>query len=389
VGDQPSFVIFPDTTRPLNVNEDRYFNTFGAQANFSWEQSEAVTWKTGILGSYTTGHENFSTFDSAGTPGPSSIAPLNGSDVGAYAQVVYSPVEWFQLRTGARYDWHTAPFAGTQRQLSPRIRLNFFPDPTNTFFLYYGRQFLPTNIEDLRAITYVSAGGDTLSNSPTLPERDDFYSGGYIHRFTGGVVVKLSGYFKQSSPGIDDNTVPGTAIVTSVNLTKVRVTGVETVIEVRPTGPLSGYLNFAIAHAYGRGPITGGFFPTDTSAPPGGWFDLDHDARVAIVANAVYSPTRWYLSATGIYGSGLTNGADITQPIGLGLTDFNSSIHVKANFVLNAATGYSFIVGKSVLRPQVFVDNVFNYHYLLKGAFFSGASVGRPRTVQVQLSVGY
>jgi len=34
------------------------------------------------------------------------------------------------------------------------------------------------------------------------------------------------------------------------------------------------------------------------------------------------------------------------------------------------------------------MDNVFDRAYLLKGAFFSGASVGRPRTVQLRVSIG-
>ena len=37
------------------------------------------------------------------------------------------PVEWLELRTGVRYDAHNAPFAGTQSQVSPRVRLNFYP----------------------------------------------------------------------------------------------------------------------------------------------------------------------------------------------------------------------------------------------------------------------
>jgi len=45
------------------------------------------------------------------------------------------------------------------------------------------------------------------------------------------------------------------------------------------------------------------------------------------------------------------------------------------------------VVGNTALRPAVYVDNVFDRRYLLKGAFFSGASVGRPRSVQVRLSV--
>ena len=110
-------------------------------------------------------------------------------------------------------------------------------------------------------------------------------------------------------------------------------------------------------------------------------------STVSGVASAVYSAHQFYLSGTGIYGSGLTNGADITSPIGRGLFDFNRDIHVSPNFILNASAGYSLVVGNTALRPAVYVDNVFDRRYLLKGAFFSGASVGRPRSVQVRLSV--
>jgi hypothetical protein len=34
------------------------------------------------------------------------------------------------------------------------------------------------------------------------------------------------------------------------------------------------------------------------------------------------------------------------------------------------------------------VENLLDHHYLLKGAFFSGAEVGRPRSVQFRLNVG-
>jgi outer membrane receptor protein involved in Fe transport len=110
-------------------------------------------------------------------------------------------------------------------------------------------------LEDLRAITSVAQGG--LVASPTLPERDHFFEVGLVHRFPAGVVAKLSAYHKRSSPGIDDNTVPGSAITTSVNIDQVRIAGIGSVLEIRPTGRLSGYLNFALNHAYGIGPITG------------------------------------------------------------------------------------------------------------------------------------
>jgi hypothetical protein len=47
-----------------------------------------------------------------------------------------------------------------------------------------------------------------------------------------------------------------------------------------------------------------------------------------------------------------------------------------------------FTIGQTVIRPEVFIDNIFDAHYLLKGAFFSGASVGRPRSIQLRASVG-
>ena len=308
--------------------------------------------------------------------------------MGVYAQTAITPVEWFELRTGVRYDSHVAPFAGNQHQLSPRVRLNFFPSTSTTLYAYYGRLFVPTNVEDLRAITSASLG-DSVTPVPTLPERDNFYEAGLIQRFpTLASTLKLSAYRKNSTPGIDDNTVPGSAIVTSVNIAKIHVTGIEAVAEYRPSGPISGYVNAAIIHADGIGPISGGFFPV---TPPSGYFDLDHDQRLALLGSVTYAPGRFFLSGAGIYGSGLTNGvdpADCGCSYGTGLFDFNRGIKVKPNGIFNASAGYTFVVNGAVVRPQLYVENVFNHQYLLKGTFFSGPSVGRPRSIQVRVDVG-
>src|SRR5207244_5914308 len=170
----------------------------------------------------------------------------------------------------------------------------------------------------------------------------------------------------------DDNTVPGSAIVTSVNIEQVRITGIEAVAEIRPKGPVSGYMNVALNHAYGYGAITGGFFPAQ---PPSGTFDLDHDQRLSGVASVVYSARGFYLSATGIYGSGLTNGADPDSTYGTGLFDFNKPIKVAPSFLLNGSAGYASAFGGLVVRPQVYVANVLDSQYLLKGPFCTGAPV--------------
>ena len=383
-GDSAQFIFYPDTTTPYNLSESRSFNTTGLKLDYTYSFSEHTQIKMGTLSSLTRGHEDFESRDQSGNPGPASNSGLSGGDLGVYAQTVLGLSEQWELRTGVRYDLHEAPFAPNEDQVSPRVRLSFFPDPANTFWIYYGRLFIPTNVEDLRAITSVAQAG--VATVPTLPERDHFFEIGYVHRFPFGVVAKLSGYHKYSSPGIDDNTVPGSAITTSVNISHVWITGLEAVLEVRPGGPVSGYLNFALNHAYGHGPVTGGFFPTDN---PAGYFDLDHDQRISALATINYAPKRLFLSATGIYGTGLTNGQSPDASYGTGLFDFNRSIHVTPSFIMDASAGYTIDFPGVSLRPQLYVDNVFNHQYLLKGAFFSGASVGRPRTFQARLNLGF
>jgi hypothetical protein len=385
--DQPQFLFFPDTT-PRNLSEHRSFNAYGIKADYTVRPVDDLEFKFGTISSLTRGHEDFSTFAANGSGGPSSNSDLTGSDVGVYAQTAYSPVERLEIRTGVRYDSHVAPFAGNQNQVSPRIRLNLYPSTLTTLYAYYGRLFVPTNVEDLRAITSAAQAGE--ATQPTLPERDNFYELGLIQRFPDAALnLKLSAYRKESSPGIDDNTVPGSAIVTSVNIASAKITGLESVLEYRPEGPFSAYVNAALNHAYGHGPITGGFFPTDT---PQGFFDLDHDQRLSVAGSGTYAPGRLFVSGTVIYGSGLTNGvdpADCNCSYGTGLLDFNKGIKVDPSTIFNASAGYTITAGGAVFQPSLFVDNVFNKKYLLKGAFFSGPSVGRPRSIQVRLKVAY
>ncbi len=385
--DVPQFVFYPDTTTPYNLREARSFTTLGAKVDFLTHLAPELEFKTGLLTQHTTGNENFQSADASGKAGPASVSSLSGYDAGGYAQFAYSPMEKVEIRAGARYDAHNAPFAGTQSQFSPRIRLNLFPDAGTTLYAYYGRLFVPTNVEELRTITNSTLGA---AAEPTLPERDHFYEAGLVHRFpVAGLVAKVSGYHKQSTPGIDDATIPGTAIVTSVNINSVSVNGVEGILEVRPAGPVSGYLNAALIHAHGVAPITGGFLPT---GDPAGDFDLDHDQRLSLVGSATYSANQVFVAGTVIYGSGLTNGLSINDipgsKFGTGLTDFNKPFKVDPSTIVNLSAGYTIIVGQTVLRPQVYVDNLFDRHYLLKGTFFSGASVGRPRSVQFRLNVG-
>jgi len=96
---------------------------------------------------------------------------------------------------------------------------------------------------------------------------------------------------------------------------------------------------------------------------------------------------RWYASATGIFGSGLTNGNPSAGTTGLGLFDFNAAVKVPPSFIVNISAGTTIRVLGRAVRSQFFVENLFNLNYVLKGAFTSGPSMGRPRAMTVRLDV--
>jgi hypothetical protein len=283
-----------------------------------------------------------------------------------------------------RYDVHTAPLADHAVQLSPRLRLNLYPTPTTSLWLYYGRLFVPSAVEDFHVLATAGQAGRT--GQPTLPQRDHFFEMGLVRQIPAyNVTLKLDAYHKRSRPAVDDNVLPGTALDATVNVAQVRVTGIESVVEVRPAGPLGGYINIALSHAIAHGPITGGFSPT---AFPDGWYDMDHDQRLSAVGHVSYDRRRWYASTTAIYGSGLTNGYPSNATTRLGLFDFNPAVKVAPSVIVNASVGGVVSLLGRTLRPQLYVDNLFDRQYVLKGAFTSGAAIGRPRTLILRFGLG-
>jgi outer membrane receptor protein involved in Fe transport len=339
-------------------------------------------YKVGFLFGNTTGTEEFTSRDAMNVAGPSIVTNFTGSDLGVFAETDWHPLEWTSFELGVRYDQHSAPDVPLQEQVSPRIRWNFFIDDNNTAYVYYGRLFMPTNIEGLRSIAL------NVSNSltPTLPERDNFYEAVYTHIFSFGLRSKLATFYKIGSPGIDDQTVGATAIKTPVNITTVKTTGVELGLTYSaPETPFSGYLNGSIIHAYGSGAITGGFLDFDDAGPAS---DLDHDQRLSVVAGLNYQPRDWFINFVGIYGSGLANGNPDGVAYKTGLFDFNTATHTASSWILNLALGRTFhMPGGASIEPSLFVNNLLDHDHLIKGAFFSGASWENRRNVVLKASV--
>ncbi|HVN47938.1 MAG TPA: TonB-dependent receptor, partial [Bacteroidota bacterium] len=314
----PALSQFVGDTNSYLIAEDRSFTTLGIRSTYDKRISHEFMYKAGFNFSSTTGVENFTSHDSTSNAGPSLVTDFSGSDFGVFLQADWHPMEWTSFELGARYDQHIAPDMPLQSQISPRLRWNFLIDEDNTVYLYYGRMFMPTNIEGLKSIA-VNFNGSDVALVPTLPERDDFYEAVYTHLFPFGLRSKADVFYKYATPGVDDQTIGSSAIKTPVNIAQVRTTGIELGLSYSdPVIPFSGYVNTSIIHAYGSGVISGGFLPLDSDGPA---TDLDHDQRLSIVSGFNYQPQDWFINVVAIYGSGLTNGNAIS--FGTGLFDFN------------------------------------------------------------------
>jgi outer membrane receptor protein involved in Fe transport len=376
-----SFQFAGDTTM-YALTEDRSFSTLGVSTKYDVRLSHRIMFKAGLIFSSTTGTEDFASRDDADNPGPHVTVNYSGSDFGIFGQTQWHPLEWTRFDAGVRYDQHIAPDAALQKQVSPRLRWNIFFDDANTAYLYYGRIFMPNNIEGIRLLAS-NVGTDGI---PTLPEKDNFYEVSYSHSFNFGLKSKFSFFHKDANPGVDDETIGSSAVKTPVNIQKVKTTGLEAALSyANPATPFTGYLNISLIHAYGSGPISGGFLPPDDA---GEATDLDHDQRLSMVGSVNYQPPNWFVNLTAIYGSGLTNGNPNDSPFETGLFAFNSDAHVDPYIVFNLAVGHTFSVGgTTTLEPSLYITNIFDSDYLLKGAYFSAASYGERRNVVFKLSL--
>jgi hypothetical protein len=378
--DQTLQYIGNDTTTGYRVNQNRSFATYGTRIKYSDELSHQFSYATGLEFSSTNGKENFY-FKDVNENGPVNNSNFTGSDFSLFAETNIHPFEWTRIEAGLRYDQHIAPVIQLQSQLNPRLKISFFPTDFSTIYLSYDRLFIPTNIEGLSSVATVI--GD--SASATFPEKDNLYEVGIIHNFLNGLTAKLDYFHKDSSPGLDDETLGSSTIRVNVNINQVKVSGIELSLNYTdPEIPFSAYLNGSLMHAYGIGPISGGFIPADSSTVP---FDLDHDQRLSSVIGLNYQPQNWFLNLVGIYGSGLSNGND-NYTFKTGLFDFNQGAHTTPSWIFNLSGGYTFQLNNGTrLEPSLTITNLLDHAHLIKGAFFSGASYEERRNVVFKISL--
>ncbi|MFI5251528.1 MAG: hypothetical protein ACHQQQ_03755 [Bacteroidota bacterium] len=380
--DPPNFRFAADTLHSYRLFEDRTFTTAGVRSVYDNRIAHGVKYKIGFNYSNTEGREDFTTRDLLNNGGPEIVTDFVGSDFGVFAQTEWQPLDFTSLIGGIRYDQHIAPDVALQRQVSPRIRWNFFIDENSSVYLYFGRLFMPTNTEALRSIASNFSTGVT----PTVPERDNFYEAVYSRSFPFGVRMKLAAFHKVANPFTDDATLGSSAIKTPFNIAMVKTTGIELAFSYSdPATPFSGHLNSSIIHAIGSGALTGGFLaPSDDGLAT----DLDHDQRASIVADINYQPQNWFMNIEADYGSGLSNGypGNVLE-YKTGLFDFNQAAHTTPYWILNFSAGHTFrYEGGVSFEPSFYVTNLLDHAHLIKGAYTTGASWEERRNVVFKLS---
>lgn len=380
--DPPNFRFAGDTVNNYLLSEDRKFTTIGVRSTFDQRISYVFLYKIGFNFSSTTGAENFTSRDSLNRQGPSIFTDIAGSDFGIFSEIEWQPFAWSSVEAGVRYDQHIAPDVPLELQVSPRIKWKFSIDENNEAYLYYGKLFMPTNIEGLRSIA------QNISNSvtPTFPERDNFYEAVYTHDFLFGLRWKSAAFFKLADPFTDDAALGSSAIKTPFNIATVKTTGIELSLSYsNPATPFSGHLNSSIIHAVGSGELTGGFLPPSNDGPA---TDLDHDQRISVVVDVNYQPQNWFINTEATYGSGLSNGfPGNVQHYGTGLFDFNQAAHTTPYWIFNFSTGHTFYLERGgAFELSIYVTNILDHIHLIKGAYTTGASWEEPRNVVFKTS---
>ena len=381
--DPPTFQFAEHPGKNYLLAEDRTFNTTGVRSTYDIRFSHEVMIKTGLNFSGTTGRENFTSRDSLNNPGPAIVTDFAGSDFGIFGETAWLVSDWTSLDIGVRYDQHIAPDVPIQRQISPRIKWNFNIDAFSSAYVYYGRLFMPTNIEGLRSIAR------NVSNSvmPTFAERDAFFEAVYTNSFPFGLRLKLAAFHKHAAPFTDDATLGSSAIKTPFNIEIVNTNGVELALSYGvPLLPLSGYVNSSVIHAIGSGALTGGFLPPGSDGPA---TDLDHDQRLSIALGINYQPADWFINLEAIYGSGLSNGYPGNVSVyGTGLFDFNTPAHTSPSTILNLGAGHTVHTSsEATIEPSVYITNLLDHSHLLKGAYTTGASWEERRNVVMKIAV--
>ena len=313
----------------------RKSDTFGLQADASYDWAEAHTLRFGALGTLENDRADntsivFPTTDPqadgscpAGSTTSDSGACISGGPLtlvdnnpknhntllALYVQDQWQLGSTVTLNYGLRYD-HLDAYVSSQ-QLSPRIGLVWNATPTTTVHAGYARYFTPPSNEliastSLAKFANTTNAAEITQNSPVQPERSHYFDIGVVQKIGSTFTVGLDSYYKYVRNLQDEGQFGQALIFAPFNYQQGHVYGVELTTAFH-SGNFSSYLNLARSRAQATRVRSGEFnFGADELAYiENHYIYLDHDQSLTISAGASYVIDKFTLGIDGTYGDGL------------------------------------------------------------------------------------
>jgi outer membrane receptor protein involved in Fe transport len=359
----------------FKVGVDANRETFTATQTFACYDSTCNT----VVNSYPLPPPtNFSTFTTA--------QDQAGTQVGIYAEDKWTPSQQLSFSYGLRYDHSTGYVGGNQ--ISPRIGVNFAPDPKNVVHAYYGRFYAAPQLEDVRQACVVLQGCSGEPVYDLQPETDSYFELGLAHTFSPTLHGYINSWERNASNVLDTTQLLNTPLFAVFNNSIGRAEGLELRMEGNLTPADSWYVSGTYSSSQAAGVSGSTFlFPPGTSG--GTTAELiaqlapeDHDQTVA--ANGAFTH-RWgernafYSTLQADYGTGypvsfegFVNGAPVA---------FNGRLptHLLANWAIGRDPGRN---GDHSLGFSLDVENLLNHQYIIKIANgFNTTQIAQGRSV--------
>jgi outer membrane receptor protein involved in Fe transport len=344
----------------------------GGQGTVSWIKGP----NNARAGFYSFAQQDDQFFNVIFNDGSGAISPLSqnpdGSLIAVYAEDQIKVNPWITLSGGLRQTHFSG--AVVENATSPRVGASVRVPKLNWVFRgFYGHFYQAPPLGTLfgPALNDIQTQ-QQLDFVPLRGERDE------EHQF--GVTIPVKGwtldadnFLTRANNFFDHNSLNNSNVFFPVDVQGARISGWElTLRSPRIQNRAQVYLTYSNQLALGFGCVIGGLIGS-CSAPPPGFFLLDHDQRNTLHLGGQYTlPWRGYASTDIYYGSGFSNGnpaipGDHLQP------------HTTVDFSLGKEFGESFsasVSGTNIANRRVLLDNSFT---------FGGTHFLNPREIFVQV----
>ncbi len=348
-----------------SFSENRTSDNYGTQVDYTWHADSNNLIKAGgqVLLTQSSGPVSVMEVNNPGDgSGPATLASGDSSTDTGYQEGVYVQDEltlakWLVLSGGIRFDAIQFVFPDTTSNDSnwgPRIGLSILPTETTKFHVFYGKLFMPAPPEDLRD-TFVNLGaGNQLAPYDIKAEKDNYFEAGVAQQISNQLLT-LNAYYKDATNMLDESQLLNTDIAQPYNFATGYAYGVEFSIQGKIDKDWSDFANYSYEIAEGQG-ISGGLFafPPGTDFEPGVYQFLDHCQINTANVGLTYNPGDLWITATGLYGGGLSTGPD-------------NSLRLPDHLTMDTTIGYAFKKGSGLsgLKASLDVLNVFDNPYVI------------------------